>query len=508
MAFRILIFTIGLILCFTSFAWAQSKYFTLQKIIFSPSDVFSESELLFLSAPYINKKISQNDLNFLINKIQILYQQKGFIFSRAEIDWIQESQYKARIKFYEPHIVIDETSDWPQSRTAIKIIQQRIQNKVFNVQYLQKNMLALNQVSGLRIKATIKPELENNQIKLSFEPSEKSFDGYYQIDNQTNDPSNSYRILTQLKYYNRLSLFDEIGVKAAQYQGDDDVKYAEIYAQNSIGTNGIKLKNSIAGIKSTSPNSDLGFTSEGDSKFLTSKLSIPFENKNLNLGFSYLSNQAIIQNLYKSNDKIFSINAGLDTYFRLLNLNHIVEINLTKGLDVLNADTDSLSRPDADYNFLKTELSYQTKYKPYEDRDRNILFAFNSQYAFEPLLASEEFSVGGSQFGKGYKTGQIVGDSGAALSITALSDAVKFLSYGSSLQFYSFADVGFTQQKKSSIQENRIEYISSAGIGINGQILDKTNYNLELAIPLYEDISEQDLSNNNSRFTFSISRSF
>ena len=43
--------------------------------------------------------------------------------------------------------------------------------------------------------------------------------------------------------------------------------------------------------------------------------------------------------------------------------------------------------------------------------------AINAQYSFNPLLLTERFGVGGSQFGRGYAPGNITGDHGIAAKV-------------------------------------------------------------------------------------------
>ena len=47
----------------------------------------------------------------------------------------------------------------------------------------------------------------------------------------------------------------------------------------------------------------------------------------------------------------------------------------------------------------------------------SVLAAVNAQYAFNELLAPEEFAYGGEQFGRAYDLAELLGDSGVAFKI-------------------------------------------------------------------------------------------
>src|SRR6202042_3261462 len=64
------------------------------------------------------------------------------------------------------------------------------------------------------------------------------------------------------------------------------------------------------------------------------------------------------------------------------------------------------------------------------------------QWAFNPLLASEQFSFGGSQLGRGYDVAEIIGDKGAAGSLELRYNLAieRFAIQG--IQLYAFYDAG------------------------------------------------------------------
>src|SRR5262249_38958952 len=70
------------------------------------------------------------------------------------------------------------------------------------------------------------------------------------------------------------------------------------------------------------------------------------------------------------------------------------------------------SRPDARGQFTKVNLHLSR----YRDLGRyfGVYAALDGQYAVDPLLLSEEFSLGGQPYGRGYDYGELTGDHGIA----------------------------------------------------------------------------------------------
>ncbi|SFV88786.1 Hemolysin activation/secretion protein [hydrothermal vent metagenome] len=112
----------------------------------------------------------------------------------------------------------------------------------------------------------------------------------------------------------------------------------------------------------------------------------------------------------------------------------------------------------------------------------SLFLSSNWQFSDEPLFSSEEFSVGGRVFGKGYDLGEITGDKGIAANIELhYKDKYSLFNY----DVYSFLDFGTIRNIDDSEKgtDNEKKTIRSLGVGLNSNYKD-WNFALAVAKPL------------------------
>jgi hemolysin activation/secretion protein len=105
-----------------------------------------------------------------------------------------------------------------------------------------------------------------------------------------------------------------------------------------------------------------------------------------------------------------------------------------------NPDTAQTSRPGGRGDYTKFDLTYsrlQAIKGPV-----SLYGVLKGQWAFNPLLASEQFAYGGSQLGRGYDPAEMIGDKGAAASVELRYDRPIEKFFIQTLQFYAFYDGG------------------------------------------------------------------
>ena len=76
----------------------------------------------------------------------------------------------------------------------------------------------------------------------------------------------------------------------------------------------------------------------------------------------------------------------------------------------------------------------------------NLMVAAAGQYAFDPVLADEEFQLGGLPRGRGYEPAEITGDHGIAGTIELQVRPEFGRDWVDSYQLYAFYDIGAVWQ--------------------------------------------------------------
>lgn len=125
------------------------------------------------------------------------------------------------------------------------------------------------------------------------------------------------------------------------------------------------------------------------------------------------------------------------------------------------------------------------------------------QLSTAPLLIGETFSLGGTQFLRGYDFAQRVGDEGAAGLAELRYDWPRALGAVRSVQLYAFADAGTV----SNIAAGRGSgTLASSGAGMRADITRELDLDFEIAVPLSED--RYDTGDKTPRINVRVSRSF
>lgn len=156
---------------------------------------------------------------------------------------------------------------------------------------------------------------------------------------------------------------------------------------------------------------------------------------------------------------------------------------LTQGIDIFNAtDTPGVSnsRPDADAQFFKAEgeMSFQT----FLTEKFSLTGSFTGQYANDPLLFTEEFSLGGGLYGRGYDFGEILGDMGLAGYVEAGVHGEN-LALIDKWELYSYADAGAVWNEGAGLSVDG-NPLYSAGGGLRLAIGEHLRIGYEAAKPL------------------------
>jgi len=178
---------------------------------------------------------------------------------------------------------------------------------------------------------------------------------------------------------------------------------------------------------------------------------------------------------------------------------------VSRGFDILGATVDgtSLSRPDANGEFTKFEAQvsrYQNIGKTF-----GLYILLAGQSSIDPLLASEEFSLGGARFGRAYDYGELTGDDGVASLIELRYGRDPNLSFLNFYQVYGFYDYGVVWNDNAAPGFEEMS-LSSVGGGLRLTFPNSLSASAELSKPIDETPFTQ--TSDGWRGFFSITKNF
>ncbi len=175
------------------------------------------------------------------------------------------------------------------------------------------------------------------------------------------------------------------------------------------------------------------------------------------------------------------------------------------GLDMLGASNGSasLSRPDASGKFTK----FNTQISRYQNIGKvfGLYASFAGQASLDPLLASEEFSLGGARYGRAYDYGELTGDDGLASLVELRYGREPAISILDFYQFYGFYDYGIVWNDNAASNFNSMS-LASAGAGLRLTFPSSVYASFEIARPLTRTPFTQ--NDKDWRGFFSVSKNF
>jgi len=442
----------------------------VSKVEFSKSEVFSEKELNDFSNTVLNKKISADEINNLINLINASYRKKGFITAKAYLPPQDISSGTLKIGFIEGKIGKVIILDNKYTRTSY--IEDKIKEKpgdLFELKNLQEDINNFN-LSNQNIK--ISPKLKAGEQPGTSDLYFKAHEGFP---------------------FHLTPSFDNFGRESVGLlRGGIVASHDSVLGYQDRLTSGTYL-----GRSSVSNFEDYNF---------------PIFNKGTRLGgtFSY-SNISVTQGAYKDLDingdtflysvylqqpiitkERFSLGSTLSTNFKKSKTDIV-------GVPFTQLDDKSLAATlYARYNYkrgtiytahsftngmMEKEMIRSTKwYTKYEGNVTSVhnfksgitnIFKAQTQISPHKLESLEQFQLGGMATVRGFSEGIILGDDGYLFSeellfpIPIVPKKVFNYPLRDNIRFSAFADHGGAfpfRGDGASTKSN--DYLTSVGLGL------------------------------------------
>lgn len=159
-------------------------------------------------------------------------------------------------------------------------------------------------------------------------------------------------------------------------------------------------------------------------------------------------------------------------------------IGVSQGIDLggaTRAGDPLASRSFAGGKFTKFRADFQVA-KSVSERMK-IRFEVSAQLSNKPLLAPEEFSLGGSHIGRAFDLNEVTGDEGFG-GMVELGYRLPDPSTGpKAVELFSFVDGGGAFRKRPSSAFSASQWLASAGLGLRGTI-SRFSWSGELGVPL------------------------
>lgn len=367
--------------------------------------------------------------------------------------------------------------------------------KPFNAKLLERYVLLLNDMPGLKAQAIIEPldsaEFGEGAVGIAMVFDRVQFRNSASTDNFGSRYLGPYQGAVRLGA-NSLGLpYSQTMFYGLSTIPTDELKYGALNHSVPILTDGLTL-NTTASYSRSSPGHILrALDIESDATNFTAGINyslVRSRQQNLQLGVELnakdIDTDIATTNLYEDRLRVMRFSAVYDNAYWLKGAN-VFNATLSIGVDALGASEPgalNLSRAEGRSDFTKLELS-AARLQGITD-NWSLFAAVAGQVSDKPLLSSEEFGYGGQAFGRAYDASELTGDHGVAGSLELRYSGLPDWGLLHS-QLFGFYDIGKVWNRDSTATDAAG---SSAGGGIRLNYGEDLSAAFSVAQPLTRDI--------------------
>jgi hemolysin activation/secretion protein len=458
-------------------AGAESIKLTISRVVVTGSTVYSDAELAALYADMVGGEVTLAAVYDLARRITAKYGAAGYVLSRAVVPPQNFGRSGAVIRIQVVEGYIDQVI-WPTEKLTryrdffTDYTARIVADRPTNVRTLERYLLLANDLPGLKFATTLKPSPSHpNASILIVEVKEKMFDGMARIDNRGSQARGPWQYLGQVTANNIAGAHEALTVTYAGTFQFEELQYVQATYKQVLNSEGLTaFVNGSYGIgKPGTPLLQI-LDYHTRSSVVEAGFFYPvIRTRELNLtmtGLGYLTNDdAFVGSAPFSHDRIRGarIKADADWADRFLGINQ-VNVTFSQGVNGLGAVANPPSTNAGRLDFNKLEATY-SRLQPLLPNFSAFVAAY-AQYAFTPLLVSEQCSYGGRFFGRAFDPSQMLGDHCWAVLGELRYDVATPWKQLTRLQPYAFADHGELHNISPALGTPINQSGTSAGAGV------------------------------------------
>ncbi len=500
---------------------ADKVVFVLREVNLSGITAYSREQIQPLFADRIGQSISLADLYVIAANITRKYRNDGYILTQVVVPPQTIEGGVARLQVVEGTIdTIKVRGGQDSARPMIEAYAAGVAKRSpLNVRDMERALLLINDLPGINARGILSPsKRQAGAADLTVIVDRKPYDAEIFANNFGTKFLGPYQIGAAGSLNSPFGHNERITAQTVLAPGarlSPELMYFALGYLQPVGGAGttVQLDGSYT---DTDPGYLLKpFEVKGKSEFLAATISHPvIRSRRINLTARMtfdLRDVDTKDNLEPTRkDRIRALRAGgrFEYLSNLINpAYNMADIEISQGLNIFGA-TDShdlnTSRPGADESFTKVNIELQRLQRIIPNV--NFFVAMEGQLADNPLLSSEEFGVGGMNYGRGYDPSEIVGDDGVAGKVELQWQTPTTLPYTNDWQVFGFYDIGTVWNKDEDASALKRDSLASTGFGLRGTLTTSTAFNAVLAFPLTRQV--QTHNDTNPRLFIGISQRF
>jgi hemolysin activation/secretion protein len=485
---------------------AQKIKFKLNGVVLSGNHVISTDKLALLYKDKLHKEITVADLFEVVQNITNYYRNNGYIISRAILPPQHVQSGVVKIEVIEGYLdQINVTGQPGGSKCLVEGFGYRIRRcPPLRLTQLEHYMLLANEIPNTQVKAVLAPAKDApGAADLNMETYTKPVSAYFSYDNYGTRYIGPQQMTGNVALYSAINSGDNLQFTFTKTPKGGELTFMDLNYNGPVGDGGTRWLLGSTRVHThplfvLQPTQTDGFNSNIYTSIIYPYIRNRSSSLNLTGALGYLdSNTTILGNTNLYTDHIRNLDLGFNYNFadRYYGAN-MIAFNFRKGLPFFGYSSDTnqftaeTSRPGgyAAYQKVAVQLSRMQAIKG----PVSLLAVARGQWAFVPLLSSEQFTFGGNPLGRGYDPAELIGDRGASASLELRYD------YGTntmirSMQFYAFYDVGAVWNILVNASSPEKVSATSTGFGVRFSMNKFVSGNLMWAQPLTKEVAAEEL---------------
>ncbi len=498
----------------------SSKGVYIENIIVTPSEILSEAEINNITEDYTKRNLTFLDLESIVNKINKLYLEKGYVTARAFLPEQTIENETVKIELIEGRVgeVLISDNKW----TRTKYIKDRLnleKGKIFNIQELEESIMVFNRYNNnIMLKGSLeagKTELGTTDINIE---AEEKFPIHItgMFDNAGRKTIGNWRSGLMLQHDSLFGFQDRltVGLYANKAFTTPFADYS-IPVNKKDGRIGFNFSSSDSKIKH-GPYADFNIRSKSRNYAIYFSQPIyrrPWTELTSVTSLSYKKSTTSFDGAQIFKDEIAEASTGLNFRYDTKRGIWYLGQNVSYAFPVFDKDISYLR---IDGNILRLH-----------DFGHGIIGTLRGSYQVIPnkriVPYADQFMAGGAGTIRGYSEGLLIGRSGYLVSAElqfpvaprTIKNKDKTKEYpflGSFIKGFIFADhAGIFPYKGTGLGSEHYtsdDFLTSLGAGVKFTLPKDINIKLSWGFPLMRNGHEENSKCGRFHFEMSISPDF
>jgi len=468
-----------------------------------------------IAAPYLNRDMPIAEIFRLAEAVTAEYRRRGFVLSRAVVGPQRIEGGILTVQVLEGYIGSTkiEGDAGGYQRFIEDYIEPVTQARPALGDTLSRALLLMRDLEGVDVRAIITPSAtEIGAADLTLSVTRDPIDAFFAIDDRGSRFLGPVQLYGGVVLHDLLGLGERLGVTGVWAPDNSELGFVSGTYSQPVGGSGLRL-DAFGSYAKTRPGDELRVLGvEGESATWGVGATYPFiRSRRTNLqgrlvltGRDSNSISTLVNPIFS--DKLRTISfEGFINHADARGGLASARVSVTQGIAVLGATVATdVDKSRATGSGVATRVNLEASYRLPVVSGLSILFGAAGQVTGDSLLASEEFGLGGLQYGRAYDPSEITGDTGFAGKVEAYWTLPKQdIGVFEPFVYYEGGRVG---QNRPLPGEERRSSITSVGGGLRGTFNNRINASIEYSKPLTRDVAAE--RNRNGRFFFSVSANF